>query len=92
MKCVTATFPYYLPPALSTDVTSQAILDLHEEARFQLVWQYRKHLLARLRAAKIDGSPSTVDALAEDIQKLENEYDWLAHPFFDPASLVTAHP
>lgn len=40
MHCVRATFPYYLPPALTSDVTSPAIIALHHAAVDALSKQY----------------------------------------------------
>jgi hypothetical protein len=40
MHCVRITFPYYLPPALTVDVTSPVILDLHTRARDELHYQF----------------------------------------------------
>jgi hypothetical protein len=45
MNCVTSTFPYYRPPALTADVTSAAIIGLHDEAREQLSRQMAFHYI-----------------------------------------------
>lgn len=70
MHCVRSTFPYYLPPALSADVTSPAILDLHAKAQAAIRQQYIAHLKGRLRIAVMEERKNSVAALREEIANL----------------------
>jgi hypothetical protein len=88
MRCVTLTFPYYSPPALTPDVTSKAILDLHEDARFVLAWQYWKFQKGRLRLFERDNLVNNVKLTSQLIQELEADYPWLNSPNLDLSDLT----
>lgn len=70
MRCVVATFPYYLPPALTVDVTSQAILDLHAKAREEIKNQYVASVKARLESAVKDGRIQSTIFLRDHLRDL----------------------
>ena len=72
MHCVRATFPYYLPPALTADVTSPAILDLHEAAREAIKSQYLAYLRDKMRRALECNAPSTAKLLKQQIEEITN--------------------
>lgn len=42
-RCVQATWPYYMPPALTSEVTHPAIIELHQKAMAALAPQYRHY-------------------------------------------------
>ena len=72
MHCVRFTFPYYLPPALTVDVTSPAILELHRAAREAIKPQYVSYLRGRLRRALDQNAPNAAKLLERQIEELTN--------------------
>ncbi len=73
--CVKTTWPYYRPPALTADITSRAILNLHILAQQELVSQYRSILLDGLRRAQRDGrQPESVRIISQMIDQLDEEF------------------
>lgn len=70
MNCVRATFPYYLPPALTLYVTSPEIIALHKRSRETILPQYLSLLHSQLADAEKRGATGAIRYLKEEIAKL----------------------
>lgn len=78
--CVSKTFPYYLPPALTAYVTRPEIIWLHEQARRELAPQYHNYLLGKLSHYLHQGFNGNAIATERDIAALEKDYPWINAP------------
>lgn len=76
MRCVTATWPYLLPPALTVDVAPQAILDLHTNMQRAIAPQRLSYLKRRLRYENASHSnmPNRIGLLMQEIDKHIEEF------------------
>lgn len=76
--CVKNTWPYYMPPALTVDVTSPEILGLHVMARACLAQQYHFIVARDLQRAVRDGDRSGFAKVRlEMLADLEEMFNWL---------------
>lgn len=80
MNCVKETFPFYMPPALTEDVTDLAILELHGRARQELARQYYRYLKSRSKRAAENGYWLIAEGMREEMVLLEKEYPEVTAP------------